>query len=111
MDGRGLGGPLRTCEGFVARGLGFMGRRRPADGHGLVFRRCGSLHTWFMRFDLDVVFLDREGRVLRTRPGLRPWRFALGGRGAVTAVEAPVGTLAMEEIEIGDVLEISGGRD
>lgn len=99
-----LGGPLLECRSFLQKGIGFMGKSLPEDGHGFIFRQTGSLHTCFMRFHLDVIFLDRDQRVLRVVPNMGPWRFAFGGRGAAIAIEAPCGTLQLGNIQIGDVL-------
>jgi len=102
-----VGGPLLECRGFLQKGIGFMGHARPKDGHGFWFGATGSLHTWFMRFDLDIIFLDADNRVVRIREKVSPWRFVLGGRGAVLAVEAPCGSLDLSRIALGDTLRLA----
>jgi uncharacterized membrane protein (UPF0127 family) len=62
-----------------------------------------SVHMLFMRFPIDVVFLDRDHKVVGLRHGLRPWRIA-GERGAYATLELPAGTAAATEIKEGDVL-------
>jgi len=57
--------------------LGLALRRRPPDGWGLLLPRCRSVHTFGMRFAIDVVFLDSRGRVVRVVCGLRPGRIVL----------------------------------
>ena len=64
-----------------ARMWGLLGRRSLPWGEGLLLRPAASVHTFFMRFPIDVVFLDRELTVLGVTPELRPWRTA-GKRGA-----------------------------
>ncbi|MCO5201360.1 MAG: DUF192 domain-containing protein [Chloroflexi bacterium] len=79
---------------------------RPAlePGCGLDIRPCGSIHMMFMRFSIDAVFYDREGRVTRVAHRLRPWvGLALGGRGAHGVVELPAD--AADGVQVGDVLE------
>jgi uncharacterized membrane protein (UPF0127 family) len=66
----------RVADGFLLRLRGLAGRRRLAPGHGLLLPRTRSVHTHFMRFAIDVVFLDAEDTVVRVVPGLRPWRAA-----------------------------------
>jgi uncharacterized protein len=56
-----------------ARLLGFALRRRP-PGHALLLPRCRSVHTFGMRFPLDLIWLDRDGRVLRVDEAVPPWR-------------------------------------
>lgn len=68
---------MHVAERFLDRLLG-MTVRRPQTGEGeplvMVFPRCASVHTCFMRYPLDIVFVDREGRVLRLVEGVGPWR-------------------------------------
>ena len=77
----------------LARMVGLLGRRGLAAGDGLVIRPCYAIHTWFMRFPIDVLFLDEAGSVLRAVEALPPFRFASGGRHARVTVELPAGTL------------------
>jgi uncharacterized membrane protein (UPF0127 family) len=70
--------------------LGLALRRRPPDGRALLFPRCRSVHTFGMRFAIDVVFLDSNGRVLRIAAGVRPGRVARCPD-AVAAVEVRAG--------------------
>ena len=70
--------------------LGLALRRRPPDGWALLFPRCRSVHTFGMRFAIDVVFLDSSGSVVRVVAGLRPGRL-VRCREAVAAVEARAG--------------------
>ena len=59
-----------------------------------MFPRCGSVHTFGMRFAIDIAFLDREGRVLAVHENVRPGRMVFGGLRAATTVEAQAGWLA-----------------
>ncbi|HVD56533.1 MAG TPA: DUF192 domain-containing protein [Thermoleophilaceae bacterium] len=70
--------------------LGLALRRRPPDGWGLLLPRCRSVHTFGMRFAIDIVFLDARGRVVRVVSGLRPRRIVLCRR-AAAAVEVRAG--------------------
>ena len=79
----------REARGFWSRGCGWMLQARPPSGSALVFRNCSSLHTWFMRFHLDIMYLDAGFRVVAVRPAVRPFRGTLGPRGTCWAVEMP----------------------
>ena len=81
-----------------ARLVGLLGRASLALGDGLVIEPCWSVHTCFMRFAIDVLFLDANGVVLRAVPALAPWRAASGGLKARRTVELPAGTIAREGI-------------
>jgi uncharacterized protein len=96
----------------LSRLRGLLGRRGLAPGEGLLLRPTPSIHTWFMRFAIDAVFLDAELEVLAISPELRPWRFA-GRRRTRAVLELAGGEARRLGLEPGMVLELSasgGGR-
>ncbi len=100
--GRVLVADVAPARGFLGRALGWMGRRRPPPGRGLLLRPCGDVHTFFMRFPLDLLFLDANDRVVRVARGVGPWRLVFGGRAARAVVEVGAGDLPAEAIAAGD---------
>lgn len=86
---------LYVARDVRTRTLGLMFRRGvPAGyGRGLLFPRCRSLHTFHMRFALDMAFLDAQGRPLSLRRGVPAWRVAGGPRGTRHCLEVPAGGL------------------
>jgi uncharacterized protein len=64
----------------------------------------------FMRFPIDVLFLDRTGRVVRAVPDLRPWVLAVAARGAKEVVELRAGAIAESGTQPGDDLVFEDGR-
>jgi uncharacterized membrane protein (UPF0127 family) len=104
-DGAVVCESCRLAARFWTRLLGLLGRRGLASGEGLLIRPAPSIHTFFMRFPIDVVFLDRGGVVLKLVPNLRPWRvaFARGGR---DALELGAGEAERRGLEPGDRLEL-----
>ena len=87
----------------LARMRGLLGRRALPSGDGILLRPAASVHTAFMRFEIDAVFLDRELRVLKVVPNLRPWRTA-ARRKAHAVLELPAGEAARRDLEPGDRL-------
>ena len=71
----------------------------------LIFEKCGSVHTCFMRYPLDLVFVDSENKVVSVHRRTRPWRFVFGGRGAVAVVELPPGAIDFSGTEKGHELD------
>jgi uncharacterized membrane protein (UPF0127 family) len=103
---RRVAAALQRADTFFARTLGLMGSASlPAEG-GLWLDPCTSIHMFFMRYAIDVIFLDTSLRVTRAIKGLRPWTIALGGRGACSVLELPVGTIARSATQKGDSLAI-----
>ncbi|HUO85597.1 MAG TPA: DUF192 domain-containing protein [Thermoanaerobaculia bacterium] len=78
-----------------------MGRKDLARSF-LWIPRCRSVHTWFMRGPIDIVFLDRQKTVVSAYAFVRPWQFCLAGREADSVLELPAGWLEAEGILRGD---------
>jgi uncharacterized membrane protein (UPF0127 family) len=88
----------------VERLRGLLGRSELPAGNALAIAPCAAIHTFFMKFAIDAVFLDGSGRVVRALPGLPPWRATRFHRGAAQVVELPAGTLALTGTREGDQL-------
>jgi uncharacterized membrane protein (UPF0127 family) len=105
----------RKAESFWARLVGLMGRRGLDEGEGLLLSPCSSVQTVFMRFPIDVIFVDGETRVVKVASALVPFRLALGGRGARDALEVAAGTAARSRTAVGDRLALEedyrGGKE
>jgi uncharacterized membrane protein (UPF0127 family) len=82
---------IRTASSFLQRLAGLLGRCGLAPHEALWLVPCSNIHTAFMRFTIDAVFLDREGVVVAVVPGLRPWRAAAALR-AHSCLELAAGT-------------------
>jgi uncharacterized membrane protein (UPF0127 family) len=85
---------------------GLLGKQDMQQGHALLIRPCSSVHTFFMRFNLDVMFLDRQHRVLKVVKDLKAFRLA-GARGSHIVVEFTGGALADLEILPGDQMDLA----
>ena len=90
--------PLRRMRGR-------LGRRDLPQGEGILLKPAGSIHTFFMCFPIDVVFLDREQVVLRIAHGVPAWR-ALGERGTRSVLELRSGEAARSGAQVGERLEL-----
>lgn len=91
-----------------ARMKGLLGRRSLAPDEGLLLRPAGSVHTAFMRFAIDVVFLDAELRVLCVAANVRPWRM-VAQRGAKAVLELPAGGAERSGLERGVLVSLGAG--
>ena len=78
---------------------GLLGRSTFPEGEALVIAPCNAIHTFFMKFPIDAVFLDGGGRVVRTVRELRPWRATRVHPAAAQVVELPAGTVARSGTE------------
>jgi uncharacterized protein len=79
-DGGAVCGECRVADSFIARLRGLMLTSTLPTGHGVLFTRTRSIHTHFMRFPIDAVFLDAENQVVSVAHRLAPWRGAASRR-------------------------------
>jgi uncharacterized protein len=92
------------------RRRGLLGRDHLAPTAALVLSPCWSIHTMFMHFPIDVVFVDRGGRAVRIVQELPPWRIAIAPRAHAT-IELAAGSVHARDIRVGDTLIVSGEHD
>jgi uncharacterized membrane protein (UPF0127 family) len=92
---------------FFARGRGLMFTAPLPVGGGLVIEPCSSIHMFFMRYPLDILFLNKQGKVVFMYRGIKPWRLGRVVRGARLAIELPEGTIAESGTQIGDTVSIT----
>jgi len=76
-NGRVLIPKLWVAMDFFSRFLGLMGRSGLRADEAVFFPKCNSIHTFFMRFRIDVVFVDAEGKIIEIIEGLKAWRMLL----------------------------------
>lgn len=87
---------------FWARLRGLMFRPQLLAGSGLVIEPNNNVHTFWMRFAIDVVFVDHADRVVRLVPAMPPNRPYAGARRARRTIELPAGTIAASATRVGD---------
>lgn len=124
-----LADQAESAEGLLKRMTGLLSRRSLGAGEGLILPRCSAIHTCFMRFPIDVLFLKtasssklqassqsrqpaacslqpETGVVVKVVEHLKPFRLAWA-RGADTVVELPAGTISRTATQAGELLEIA----
>ena len=100
-DGRIICESVRVADSTLRRMRGLLGRGHLESAQGLLLRPAWSIHTAFMRFAIDVVFVDHDQVVIRIRPALRPFKTA-SCRGAREVVELAAGECERRGLEVGD---------
>ncbi|HVX30153.1 MAG TPA: DUF192 domain-containing protein [Nitrolancea sp.] len=102
-----LGQRVAIARSFWSRGKGLMFRSELPTGTGLVIDPCSSIHTFWMRFPIDVLYLDKNGTVLRADHAMKPWRIGpLFVRHGRFVIELPAGTIERSRTERGDHLRL-----
>ena len=103
-DGRVVCASCEVADGLVSRARGLLGRSELPVGEGLLIRPSFSIHTFFMRFPIDAVFLDRSGSVVDVVGRLKPWRAATCLR-ARAVLELAAGEAERLGLRFGERLE------
>jgi hypothetical protein len=104
---------LEVADTSAARRKGLLGRELLPRGEGLWIAPCESVHTFFMRFPIDLVYLDRKLQVKKVRHSVGAWRIS-ACFSAHSILELPAGTARATRTERGDKVEIvaaAAGRD
>jgi len=105
-NGRLVARRIELAAGYWSRLRGLQLRAELPAGRALLLVPSGSIHTFFMRFAIDVVFLDRAGQVVGVRQQVRPWRVVLAPRRTHAVLELMAGTA---QVSVGDNLSITSG--
>jgi len=103
--GKTLAGRARVAGSFISRLTGLMLRKGLDKESGLVFYKASSIHTFFMRFTLDVMFLDKNMTVKRLVRGLCPWR-AVFCPGSFVTIEFSSENSNLQDTQEKDFIEI-----
>ena len=88
-----------------SRRKGLLGREGLPAGEGLWITPCESVHTFFMQFAIDLVYLDRKLQVKKVKRNVGPWRLS-ACLSAHSVLELPVGTITATRTEPGDLIEL-----
>jgi len=105
--GKILADTLDIADTFVKSLLGLMGKSSLKEGQALWINPCQSIHTFWMRFPIDVMFLDKEGLVVHLIACMKPFRVSKHVLKARSVLELPACTISDSSTQLGDCIEIS----
>lgn len=92
---------VAVADTRATRAVGLLNREGLENGEGLWIVPSRGVHTWWMRFAIDLVALDDRGVVIDKVENLKPWRIRLPRRGTAGVLELPVGTLTQSRTALG----------
>jgi uncharacterized protein len=104
-----LADPLVVADTFLSSLIGLLGKRNLPPGQGLWILPCQSVHTMWMQFPIDVIFLDRNKVVVHCIENMKPFRLSKHIGKAKSVLELPAFTIKITRTLLGDQVEISGG--
>ncbi len=94
------------ADSFAKRSKGLLGKKSFKKENTLWIKRCQSIHTFFMSFSLDIIFVDKDLKVTNIYLDLKPWRVTPYAFKAKSVFEFTAGTIKPETIAIGDQLYV-----
>lgn len=97
---------LKVAKTFAERGFGLIPRKNISQAEGLWISECKSIHTFFMSFTIDCVFVDKNLNVKALVENISPWRFTKFYWKADSVIELAAGSIGRLEIELGDQLHV-----
>jgi uncharacterized protein len=100
-----IGSGIEIADTGARRNKGLLGRTSLEPGEGLWIVPCEAVHTFAMKFPLDLIYLDRNRRVVKVRGHVRPGRIS-GALRAHSVIELPTGAIAASQTRRGDILEL-----
>ncbi len=104
--GKKIASRLITADNVFSRMKGLLGRSSLDPGEGLLIQPCKGVHTFGMKFPIDIIVLDNNNYVIAVSDNLAPNRLTPLYRRAAAVLELPAGTLASTTTSVGDKLEI-----
>ncbi len=93
-----------VAEAWLRRAIGLLGRKEMQKNIALVIRPCQAIHTFFMRFSIDVIFVNRKNEIIGLETDFKPWRMSKIYWQAKFAVELPAGRISKSRSSEGDII-------
>ena len=110
-DGSVVAEQVRVAKSFRSRLVGLLGTRELPDGHGLLIEPGGGIHTFFMKYAIDVVFLNHSGMILEATSAMAPNRLKFAPRACAAVVEFGAGWIARHGVVNGETLQFAESTD
>lgn len=96
----------KLADTFLKRLIGLLNRKSLNKGEALILSPSNCIHSFFMRFAIDVIFLDKTGKVVEILPSFKPFRLSPIYFGASLTIELPEHTLQLTRTQPGDIIKI-----
>lgn len=101
-----LASSVEVAETLESRARGLLGRESIETDYCLWIHKCRSIHTFFMKFNIDVIFVDKKLKVTSVKININKWRLAWGGFFADSCFEFKALSLSNEDVQKGDILYV-----
>lgn len=92
------------ADHFFPRLVGLLNRSSLNEGEGLILKPCKAVHTWLMRFSIDVLFLAKDGKVIHIIENMSPGKKSPYINKCLQVIELPTGTINFSDTKLGDII-------
>ena len=106
LEGRLIADEIKVANKFFLRLRGLLGRKSLDKGEGLLLKPCGQVHTWFMAFAIDIIFLDSGGQIVGLTGNLQPGTWSPRVKEASQVLEMAAGAILQHDFQLGKKLEL-----
>lgn len=96
---------LVRADSMITRGVGLLGKQGLPSDRAMYFANCYAIHTCFMKFSIDCVFVDKKGKIKKIYHDVKPWRFVGPVWGAPDVIEMAAGVARLKNLNEGDIIE------
>lgn len=97
---------VKVAKNFFTRTIGLLSRKSLSKEEGLVIKPCSSIHTFFMKFAIDVLFVNKKGQIIALYENVKPWRILPLHFTSSYVIELPAGMILDKNIDKGDVVRV-----
>lgn len=99
----------KVADNFFSRSIGLLSKNSLSQSESLVIKPCCSIHTFFMRFDIDVLFVNKKNEILALYENVKPWCILPIHLNSKYVVELSAGSIANKNISKGDIITVEAG--
>lgn len=103
--GKIIADKLEMNDTYFSRLIGLLGRKGLENGQGIVLKPCNSIHTCFMRFSIDAVFISKDFKVLKIVKNMKAWKFSPIVLKSLYTLEVAAGTI--QDLDVGDEIKFT----
>lgn len=96
---------VKVADNFFSRSIGLLSKKSLSEGEGLIIKPCCSIHTFFMKFNIDVLFINKKNKVIALYEKVNPWNVLPIHITSYYVIELPSGTISKKNIDKGSLIK------
>lgn len=97
---------IKVAENFFTRSIGLLSKKSLSGNEGLIIKPCCSIHTFFMKFDIDVLFVNKQNKIIALYENVKPWRILPIHLRSYYVIELPSGSIMNKNIQKNDIVAL-----